>query len=157
MQKSAVLKRHRQPVVGQRIEIGIFFNGIERFPARCYIFFASVNIKNQLWEPQRTKFEKVVHIWLEMKWEYIKRVEAVHPSHRQARVLVMFLPFYTLEAHMVDHDVFPNLQAHISVDVLLLSRDINKVIVTLDVATLIASTTLRFLGCCSIVSSKCTM
>jgi hypothetical protein len=92
-----------------------------------------------------------MHIRLEMKWEYIKWVEAVHPSHRQARVLAMFLPFYTLETHMVYHDAFPNFHARILVDVLLLSRNIDKVIVTLDVATLIAAATiLRFLGCCII-------
>lgn len=55
---------------------------------------------------------------------------------------------------MVYHDVLPNLDAHISVDVLLLRSNINKVIVTLDVNTLIAATTLRFFGCCRFVSSK---
>jgi hypothetical protein len=96
-----------------------------------------------------------MHIRLEMKWEYIKWVEAVHPSHRQARVLAMFLPFYTLETHMVYHDAFPNFHARILVDVLLLSRNIDKVIVTLDVATLIAAATiLRFLGCCIIYSAQ---
>jgi hypothetical protein len=96
-----------------------------------------------------------MHIRLEMKWGYIKGVEAVHPRHRQARVLVMFLPFYTLETHMVYHDAFPNFHTRILVDMFLLSRDIDKVVVTLDVATLIAATaTLRFLGCCIIISSE---